>query len=434
VLGFTLLVSLLSGVIFGLAPALQASKPDLVLTLKGETSAPARRAFGFNLRKALVVIQVALSLVSLISAGLFVRSLRNAQATNPGFITDNILLAGFNLGREGMDKPQGVNFQRQLVERVTALPGVQAVTIASSRPFGGGIMRSVFLEGQAPAPNGRGVLVQLNNVGLRFFESLGIQLLQGRDFSERDDENAPKVVIINETMARRFWPDQDAIGKRFKFFGEEFYREVVGVARDTKYNDLTEANTPFIYAPLLQNYSNAGTLHVRTTGDATQITAAVRGVAKELAANVSLLNVQTLGARIDQSLDGPRAQTRLLAFFGLLALLLSSIGIYGVMAYSVAQRTREIGIRMALGARSQNVLLMVVRQGMTLVGVGVALGLIAAFAVTRLIGSLLFGVGAADPVTFVIASLLLLVVAALAGYLPARRATKVDPLIALRYD
>jgi predicted permease len=434
VLGFTLLVSLLSGVIFGLAPALQASKPDLVLTLKGETSAPARRTFGFNLRKALVVIQVALSLVSLISAGLFVRSLRNAQAINPGFITDNILLAGFNLGREGMAKPQGVAFQRQLVERAAALPGVQAATIASSRPFGGGIRRSVFLEGQAPTPNGRGVLVQLNNVGLRFFETLGIPLLQGRDFSERDDENAPQVVIINETMARRFWPNQDAIGKRFKFFGEEFYREVVGVARDTKYNDLTEANTPFIYAPLLQNYSNAGALHVRTTGDATQITAAVRGVAKELAANVSLLDVQTLGDRIDQSLDGPRAQTRLLAFFGLLALLLSSIGIYGVMAYSIAQRTREIGIRMALGARTQNVLSMVIRQGMTLVGIGVALGLIAAFAVTRLIGSLLFGVGAADPVTFVIASLLLVSVAALAGYLPARRATKVDPLIALRHE
>ncbi|HEV2664708.1 MAG TPA: ABC transporter permease, partial [Blastocatellia bacterium] len=293
VLGFTLLVSLLSGIIFGLAPALQASKPDLVLTLKGETSAPNRRAFGFNLRKALVVIQVALSLVSLISAGLFVRSLRNAQAINPGFITDNILLAGFNLGREGMAKPQGVNFQRQLVERVAVLPGAQAVTIASSRPFGGGIRRSVFLEGQAPTPNGRGVLVQLNNVGLRFFETLGIPLLQGRDFSEQDGESAPQVVIINETMARRFWPNQGAIGKRFKFFGEEFYREVVGVARDTKYNDLTEANTPFIFAPLLQNYSNAGTLHVRASGDAAQMTAAVRGVVKELAPNLPLLNVQT---------------------------------------------------------------------------------------------------------------------------------------------
>ena len=362
VLGFTLLISLLSGVIFGLAPALQASKPDLVLTLKGETPAPARRAFGFNLRKALVVIQVALSLFALISAGLFVRSLRNAQAVN------------------------------------------------------------------------RGVLVQVNNVGLRFFDTLGIPLVSGRDFTERDGENAPQVVIVNETMAMRFWLNQDAVGKRFRFFGDEFYREVVGVARDTKYNSLTEANAPFIYMPLLQNYADAGTLHVRATGDAAQMTAAVRDAAKELAPNVPLLNVQTLSDRIDQSLDGQRSQTRLLAFFGLLALLLSSIGIYGVMSYSVAQRTREIGIRMAMGARSQNVLSLVVRQGMTLVVIGVALGFIFAFLFTRFIGSLLFGVTAADPATFVVASLLLVGVAALAGYLPARRATKVDPLIALRHD
>src|SRR5262245_2196557 len=289
VLGFTLLISLLSGVIFGLAPALQASKPDLVLTLKGETSAPARRAFGFNLRKALVVIQVALSLVSLISAGLFVRSLRNAQAVNPGFGADNILLAGFNLGREGIARPQGVNFQRQLVERAAALPGAQSVTIASNRPFGGGRLRSVFLEGQEPSS--RGVLVQVNQVGLRFFETLGIPLTKGRDFSEQDGENAPQVVIINETMARRFWPDQDPVGKRFKFFGEEFYREVVGVARDTKYNELTEANTPFIYLPLLQNYADAGTLHVRATGDAEQVTAAVSGVVKDLDLLITIHNV-----------------------------------------------------------------------------------------------------------------------------------------------
>jgi predicted permease len=306
------------------------------------------------------------------------------------------------------------------------------VTIASSRPFGGGIWRSVFLEGQAP--DERGVFVQLNNVGLRFFETLGIPLITGRDFTERDAENAPHVVVVNETMARRFWPNQSAVGKRFKFFGEEFYREVVGVARDTKYNDLTEANTPFIYVPLLQNYADAGTLHVRAAGDAAQITAAVRGVVKELAPNLLLLDVQTLSDRIDQSLNGQRSQTRLLAFFGLLALLLSSIGIYGVMAYSVAQRTREIGIRMALGARSQNVLSLIIKQGMALVVSGVALGLIAAFVVTRLIGSLLFGVTAADPMTFAVTSLLLVGVAALAGYLPARRATKVDPLIALRQD
>jgi len=241
-------------------------------------------------------------------------------------------------------------------------------------------------------------------------------------------------VIVNETMARRFWPDQEAVGKRFKFFGEEFYREVIGVARDGRYNSLTEANTPFIYVPLLQNYTDAGTLHVRTTRDPANIATAIRGVAKELAGNVPLLDVQTLSDRVDQSLDGQRSQTRLLAIFGLLALLLSSIGIYGVMSYSVTQRTREIGIRMALGARSTNVLSLVIGQGMTLVLSGVALGLIAAFAVTRLIGSLLFSVTAADPATFIVTSLLIVVVAALASYLPARRAAKVDPLIALRCD
>jgi predicted permease len=434
VLGFTLLLSLVSGVIFGLAPALQASKPDLVLTLKGETGVPARRAFGFNLRKALVVIQVALSLVALISAGLFVRSLRNAQAINPGFITNNILLAGFNLGREGIAKPQGVNIERELVERVRALPGVEAAAIASSRPFGGGRARSVFLEGQTPGPNARGVLVQVNNVGLRFFDTLGIPLVKGRDFTEQDNENAPRVVIINETMAKRFWPNEDAVGKRFKFFGDEFYQEVIGVARNTKYNSLTENGIPFIYLPLLQNYSDTGTLHVRATGDVTQLTASVRGVAQSLAANLPLLNVQTLSDRINQSLNGQRSQTELLTVFGVLALLLSAIGIYGVMAYSVAQRTREIGIRMALGAQKANVLSLVVRQGLVLVGSGVVLGLGAAFLVTRLMVSLLFGVTAADPMTFVVTSLLLVGVAVLASYLPARKATRVDPLIALRYE
>lgn len=434
VLGFTFVLSLLSGVIFGLAPALQTSKPDLVLTLKGDQAIPRRRTFGFNLRKALVVIQVALSLVALIGAGLFVRSLRNAQAINPGFITENILLAGFNLGREGMTKPQGENFQRQLVERVNVLPGVQSVTLASSRPFGGGIQRSVFLEGQAPTPGGRGQLVQVNNVGLRFFATLGIPLLQGRDFTEQDTENTPPVVVINETMAKRFWPGENAIGKRFKFFGEEFYCEVVGVTRDTKYNSLTEAGRPFIYLPLLQNYANNVALHVRTTGDAAQMTTAVRGVVKDLAGNLPMQNVQTLSERINQSLDGQRSQTQLLSAFGLLALLLSSIGIYGVMAYSVAQRTREIGIRMALGAPKRNVLALVIRQGMMLVGSGVAVGLIAAFALTRLISSLLFGVTAADPMTFVITSLLLIGVAVLASYFPARKATKVDPIIALKYE
>jgi putative ABC transport system permease protein len=311
VLGFTVVISLLSGVVFGLAPALQASRPDLVGTLKGEITGPVQRARRFNLRKLLVVVQVALSLVSLISAGLFVRSLRNAQAVNPGFVAENVLLAGFDLGREGYTEPQGVNFQRQVVERLAALPGVKAVTIANNRPFGGGIARSVFIEGQEPAPGGRGVLVQVNSVSMRVFETLGIRLLRGRDFGEQDTpkENplsAPQVVIINETMARRFWPEQEAIGKRFRFFGDEFYREVIGIARDTKYNSLVEDRLPFIYLPLSQNYANAGTLHIRTAGGPTQIVAGVRREVQALDAQLPLLNVETLNEQLDQSLAGQR--------------------------------------------------------------------------------------------------------------------------------
>lgn len=434
VLGFTLLLSVISGLLFGLAPALQASKPDLVLTLKGDTSGKVRRAFRLNLRKVLVVVQVALSLVSLISAGLFVRSLRNAQAVSPGFRMENILLAGFNLGREGIEKPQGVNFQRQLVEQVAALPGVEAVTIASSRPFGGGFLRSVFLEGQAPGPNARGVLVQLNNVGLHYFETMGVPILQGRDLSEQDNENATRVVLINETMANRFWPGENPLGKRFKFFGDEMFTEVIGVVKNAKYNSLTENSTPFIFAPLLQNYSGNVNLHVRSQSDPTKLTPAIREVVKGLAPTVTLLGLQTLSERINQSLNGRRSQAQLFAIIGALALLLSSIGVYGVMAYSVSQRTREIGIRMALGAPKANVLALVVKQGMALVGSGVVLGVVAAFALTRLMASLLFGVAAADPMTFVATALVLVVVAVIATYLPARRATKVDPLIALRYE
>jgi predicted permease len=434
VLGFTLLLSVISGLLFGLAPALQASKPDLVLTLKGDILGKTRRAFSLNLRKVLVVVQIALSLVSLISAGLFVRSLRNAQTVSPGFRTENILLAGFNLGREGMEKAQGVNFQRQLVEQIAALPGVDAVTLASSRPFGGGFMRSVFLEGQAPGPNARGVLVQLNNVGLNYFETLGIPILQGRDLTAQDNENTTRVVLVNETMANRFWPGENPLGKRFKFFGDQMFTEVIGVVKNAKYNSLTENSTPFIFAPLLQNYSGNVNLHIRTQGDPSTLTPAVREVVKGLSPNVTVLGVQTLGERINQSLNGRRSQAQLFAIIGALALLLSSIGVYGVMAYSVSQRTREIGIRMALGAPKSNVLALVVKQGMTLVGSGVVLGVVAAFALTRLMASLLFGVAAADPMTFVTTALVLVAVAVIATYLPARRATKVDPLIALRYD
>ncbi|MFY9610997.1 MAG: ABC transporter permease [Blastocatellia bacterium] len=432
---FALFIAAVSGVVFGLAPALQASKPDLVPTLKGEiTVAGAPRGLRFNLRKALVVAQVALSLFALITAGLFVRSLQKAQAVNPGFNTENVLLMAFDLGREGYSEPQGRNFHRQLVERVGSLPGVQALTIARDRPFGGGFQRSVFIEGQEPAPGGRGLLVQTNNIGLKFFDTMGISILKGRDFTEQDSETAPKTLIINEAMAERFWPGADPVGKRLKLFGDEDYREVVAVVRDSKYNSLTERRRPFMYIPLLQEYAGQFNLHARTSSDPKGLVSPVREAIQGIDSRLAPLNIQTLSERIDNSLGDQRTQATLLGTFGVLALVLAAVGLYGVMAYSVAQRTREIGIRMALGAQRKHVLSLVLKQGVVLVSAGVVVGLGAAFAATRLIANLLFGVSAVDPVAFAGMSVLLIVVALLASYIPARRATKVDPLIALRYE
>jgi predicted permease len=440
VLIFTFAISVVSGLLFGLAPALQASNPDLVPTLKGEVTVPVgqRRRWRLSLRKVLVVLQVALSLFALITAGLFVRSLQKAREVNPGFVSDNVLLMGFNMGREGYNEAQARQFHRLLLERVQAMPGIQSVTLARDRPFGGGFLRSVFIEGQEPTAGGRGVLVQTNVIGPKFFETLGVPLLKGRDFTEADKEDAPRVVIINETMANRFWPNQDAIGKRFKFFGDEQYREVAGVASDSKVNRLTEQRTPYVYIPLLQEYSPQVTLEARTLSDPANMVAALRSEVQGIDPSISVLNVQTLNDRVNQSLQGERSQASLLGTAGLLALLLASIGLYGVMAYSVAQRTREIGIRMALGASRKDVFALVIRQGVALVSTGVVIGLAGAYVVsfffTRWFATSLFGVTAADPLTYAGTSLLLITVALLATYFPARRATKVDPIIALRYE
>ena len=435
VLIFALVVSVVSGLLFGLAPALQASKPDLVPTLKGDITTPVgSRRFRPNLRKALVVVQVGLSLFALITAGLFVRSLQKAQSVNPGFNPENVVLMAFNLGREGYTEPQGRNFHRIAVERIRAVPGVLNATIARDRPFGGGFQRSVFIEGQEPPPGGRGVLVQTNNIASGFFETLGIPFLRGRDFAETDNQQAPKVMIINEAMAVRFWPGQDVIGKRLKLFGDQDFRQVVGLVADSKYNSLTEPRRAFMYVPLLQEYVPQINLHIRTGSDAKALVSALRNEIQQIDPSLPIGNVQTLSERVENSLGGERSQATLYGAGGILALVLAGVGLYGVMSYTVAQRTREIGIRMALGAGRGNVMGLVLKQGVTLVSLGVVLGLGAAFGITRLLASLLFGVSAVDPITFVATSGILIIVALLASYVPARRATKVDPIIALRYE
>ncbi|HET9532774.1 MAG TPA: ABC transporter permease [Blastocatellia bacterium] len=434
VLGFTLLLSLVTGLIFGLVPALQSSRSDLVTELKDKSSQPNKTGGWLSLRNLLVVSQVALCLIALIGAGLFLRSLGNAQRIDPGFETEKMFVMAVNVGAQGYDQTRGLEFYRQVQERVRTVAGVQAATVSSNFPFGGGLQRSIFIEGQDPPAGGRGVLTIVNSVESGYFETLGIPLLRGRDFLDSDRENTTRVVIVNDAMAQRFWPGQEAIGKRFKFFGDESFYEIVGIARNSNAIFLGEDPRPIIYQPMLQSYSAFAVLYVRTAGDPSNGLGTVRNEVQALDRNLPITNVSTMSDVIGQGLWAPRMGAALLAVFGGLALLLAAIGIYGVLAYSVSQRTHERGLRMALGAQQRDVLALVMKQGAGLIGSGVVLGLAASFLLARFISSLLFGVSAADPVTFAGTPIVLAAVALLASYIPARRAARVDPMIALRYE
>jgi putative ABC transport system permease protein len=289
----------------------------------------------------------------------------------------------------------------------------------------------VFLEGQDVTDTRAGRLVQINNISDGYFESMGLSVLRGRDFNDRDTRETPQVVIVNETMAKRFWPDQDPLGKRFRFFGQQQLTEVVGIARDSKYNFIGEAAQPFIYQPLRQAPQPTVTLHIRS-GNPEAVLSSVRSVVQQMEPNMPLVGVFTMASIFDQALWAPRMGALLLAIFGGLALLLASIGVYGVMAYAVSQRTRELGIRLALGATTHEVRSMVFRQGLSLTILGVVVGMAGAVGVTRLVANLLFNMSPIDPVTFTIIPIVLLAVASLAIYLPARRASRVDPVVALR--
>ena len=437
VLAFTTALSVLTGILFGLAPAVQASRADVVPVLKNELVPSATGVRGLRglltLRQALVVVQVALSVVSLVAGGLFLRDLRQRQAIDPGFVTSGVLVANINLNREGYTPQRGELFHDRVVERLRALPGVQNAAIAQNPPLAGGLLRSVLMEGADTTTKDR-VLVQVNAVSAGYFQTMGIPILRGRDFTSTDTTTAPSVVVVNETMAQQFWKDEDAIGKRFKFFGDKDYTTVVGIARNSKYNGVAEDPLPFIYEALKQNYTPAATIHVRTAGDAAGLAGAVRQAIRELDPTLSMFNVRTLEEQVSLSLQQPRMNAILLTTFGGLALLLATIGLYGVASYSVSQRTREIGVRMALGARPSSVLGLVLRNGLILVGIGLAAGLAAALALAGTMKTLVRGVDPRDPVTFIATPAILAIIALLATYIPARRATKIDPLIALRTD
>jgi predicted permease len=430
VLAFTVVLAAVTGVLFGLVPALQASRPELLVSLKDrEAPTPADRRFG--VRNLLVAGQVALSFVAVMGAGLFLRSLGEAQKTDPGFETKDLLTMSFDLGLQGYDQAKGEAFLRQLLERVETLPGVAAATVAQGAPLQGTLTRSVFLEGGDP--NDRS-MAQVNVVGPRYFETLGVPVVKGRGFGEDDRASSTKVVVVNETMARKFWPGADAVGKRFRFFGDDSLSEVVGIARDVKYNALGEDPQPYIYEPITQRYMSGVTLIVRTSAAPGPLLTTVEREVRELDKDLPLVGISTVSQILHGALWAPRMGASLLAIFGGLALVLAAVGIYGVASYSVSQRRREIGIRMALGADRRDVLAMVLRQGMAVTASGLAIGLVLALAAARLVSNLLFGVSPTDWVAFGAACLVLGLVALVANLFPARRATAVDPTVALRYE
>jgi predicted permease len=436
VLLFTLSVALLTALLIGVAPALKAASPNLMEVLKtggrGNTMGWTRNPF----RSLLVVTEIALALVALVGAGLFVRSMQNAQRIDPGFESSKLFMFNFDLGALHYDEGRGQQFFRAAIERAQSSPGVQSATIADAPPLVGaaGFARTIFPEGQDEASGYRGTLTQLNNIAPNFFETLRIPLVGGREFNDSDRVTTKPVVIANEAMAKHFWPNENAVGKRFHFHGDPTLREIVGVVRNTVVNNIGEEPQPVAYLPLAQNYSPAVTLQVRTSGRPEAVISTVRSQVQSLDSNLALTNVQTIEELLSQGLWAPRMGAALLAVFGGLALVLAVVGVYGVLSYSVNQQTREIGIRMAMGAQTGRVLGLVVGQGMRLAAAGLVLGLIVAFAAMRVLSSLLFGVSAHDPLTFGGVSLVLALAAVLACYIPARRATKVDPIIALRYE
>lgn len=433
VLVFTLVVSVTTGIVFGLAPAIQASRLNLVLALKSDAlKVPgAHRSY---LRNAFVTVQLILSVVLLVGSGLFIRALQRASSIDPGFTVERALIVPINLGLLRYGKPEGQAFYRDLLARVQTQPGIEQATLVRFPQMGSSFAQfQVFTEGSEPASEG--MSVGFNVVGPNYFQTMGTPLLRGREFTESDREGAPGTVVINGTLASRLWPDQEALGKRVSITGPEGpFLEVVGVARDSKYRTLGEPSRPYVYLPLQQSYDPKMTLVVRTTGEPQAITPVVREQIRALNANLPIADVQTLRQQLELTLLPSRIAAWTLGGFGLLALLLAGIGIYGVVSYGAAQRTREIGVRMALGAREKDVLGLVLWDGLIVIGVGLAIGLLLAAAATRVIGAFLYGVGATDPLTFIAVPLVLGVVALVASYIPARRAVKVDPLVALRYE
>jgi predicted permease len=427
-------LSIIAALAFGLLPALQAARSNVVPQLKGGI-APGRAGSRLGPRGLLVIGQIAVSLLLLVGAGLFVRSLARAQDVNPGFDPTHVVVATVDLGSNGYDQARGEAFYRDVLERVRAIPGVEAATLASAIPLAACCSRrGMTIEGYT-AREGESTEINWNVVAPDYFRTMRIPIREGRVLDERDRAGAPLAVMVNEAFALRYWPGQQALGKRVGLLGPDGPpSEVVGVVQDGKYRSLGEEPLPFVFAPLLQNYRAEMTLHVRTAMTVAGVLPAVRAAVRELDAGLPLFTPATLTQAVAVAVLPQRLAALLLAAFGGLGVALAVLGLYGLTSYGVAQRTREFGVRAALGAVPRDIARLVVREAMLLGGVGLVLGFALAAALTRVATRFLFGVSALDPLTFATVGLTLLAATVAASYVPARRATRVDPMVALRYE
>jgi predicted permease len=428
VLLFTLVISVLTGIVFGLAPALRGTKSRIITSFNQLASTAAYSKS--RLRNILVVTEISVSLMLLIAAGLCVRSLMNAHAVNPGFEINNRLAASFDLTTTGYNEQRGRVLQQQLIDRVGSLPGVRSASLIDHLPLGNQTdITNVKMDG-------KWLTADFAAVSPRYFETMGVPLLRGRDFSSQDNQSTPAVAIINQAFANKAWPGEDPIGKQVPLgssAGESKVGQVIGVVKTGKYRSLGEDPRPFLYVSLSQTYHAKAVLVVRTENPPGPMLEPVRAEIAGLEPGLAP-QLETFQQHMSFALFPAHAASALLGCFGLLALLLAMVGLYGVIAYSVSQRTREIGIRGALGARRTDVLSLILKQSFKLVGLGMTLGLAAALAVTRVMSFVLYGISPIDPITFVGITAIFISVAMLASYLPARRASNVDPVVALRYE
>ena len=424
-------VCVIATLLLGLVPAMQTGKIDLAGALKADSAGVVGGGGKAWVRSGLVVVQVSLSFVLLVGAGLLLQSLQRIRNTSPGFSTRGVMVTAVDLVSAGYDVQRAQNFQDELLDRVKALPGVESVAFARMTPLSYGSFSStpIAVEGYQPTPEEQPT-VQYNEVGPDYFRTMGIPLVSGREFTRADDGKAALVAVVNETMAAHYWRDRSPIGERVQVKGR--WMQVVGVAKDSKYQSVREAPNPFFYVSRRQNFSRGGGLHIRTPMSPETMATVLGREVHALDPDLALYEVITLQEQVDRSTSPQQVAVTLVGVLGGLALLLAAIGLYGVMSYAVSQSTRELGLRMALGAGASNLLRLVMKRGLALTAGGVALGAAVALGLTRLLGNLLYNVSPRDPLAFGSAFLVMTIAALAACFLPAWRATRTDPVQALR--